>query len=150
LQLRDIEIIVQQQLDNLEVEKKDDETLRDIQKILYQTEVSLLVSSVLFVMFCQRPLLPFAYFISLMATDFCCCCCLPVLNATLHPESRSSANTRCSFFRPVPPFCFLQSCMLVGTSCAIADILSSQDGFEVPEGELAEGNGQLVDEEETF
>jgi RP/EB family microtubule-associated protein len=36
--LRDIEIIVQQQLEALEGEGKDDTTLREIQKILYSTE----------------------------------------------------------------------------------------------------------------
>ncbi|KAI0049387.1 hypothetical protein FA95DRAFT_1538170 [Auriscalpium vulgare] len=36
--LRDIEILVQQQLEVLESEAKDDETLREIQKILYSTE----------------------------------------------------------------------------------------------------------------
>ncbi|KAI0036328.1 calponin homology domain-containing protein [Vararia minispora EC-137] len=36
--LRDIEILVQQQLEPLEAEGKDDETLREIQKILYSTE----------------------------------------------------------------------------------------------------------------
>jgi len=36
--LRDIEILVQQQLEVLESEGKDDVTLRDIQKILYSTE----------------------------------------------------------------------------------------------------------------
>lgn len=41
LQLRDIEILVQQQLEVLEGEGKDDVTLRDIQKILYSTEVGL-------------------------------------------------------------------------------------------------------------
>ena len=40
IQLRDIEILVQQQLETLEGEGKDDVTLRDIQKILYSTEVS--------------------------------------------------------------------------------------------------------------
>ena len=39
MQLRDIEILVQQQLEVLEGEGKDDVTLRDIQKILYSTEV---------------------------------------------------------------------------------------------------------------
>ena len=39
LQLRDIEILVQQQLEVLQAEDKDDVTLRDIQKILYSTEV---------------------------------------------------------------------------------------------------------------
>ncbi|KAG5651459.1 hypothetical protein H0H81_008595 [Sphagnurus paluster] len=37
--LRDIEILVQQQIEVLEGEGKDDQTLRDIQKILYSTEV---------------------------------------------------------------------------------------------------------------
>ncbi|KAI0783494.1 microtubule binding protein [Abortiporus biennis] len=36
--LRDIEILVQQQMEVLEAEGKDDVTLRDIQKILYSTE----------------------------------------------------------------------------------------------------------------
>lgn len=36
--LRDIEILVQQQLEQLEGQGKDDETLREIQKILYSTE----------------------------------------------------------------------------------------------------------------
>ncbi|KAF8148222.1 microtubule binding protein [Crassisporium funariophilum] len=36
--LRDIEIMVQQQLEVLEADGKDDATLRDIQKILYSTE----------------------------------------------------------------------------------------------------------------
>ncbi|KAG5643829.1 hypothetical protein DXG03_009606 [Asterophora parasitica] len=36
--LRDIEILVQQQIEVLEGEGKDDQTLRDIQKILYSTE----------------------------------------------------------------------------------------------------------------
>ncbi|PCH40456.1 hypothetical protein WOLCODRAFT_24114 [Wolfiporia cocos MD-104 SS10] len=36
--LRDIEIIVQQQLEALEAEGKDDPLLRDVQKILYSTE----------------------------------------------------------------------------------------------------------------
>ena len=39
LQLRDIEILVQAQLEPLEAEGKDDETLRAIQQILYSTEV---------------------------------------------------------------------------------------------------------------
>ncbi|KAF8875299.1 calponin homology domain-containing protein [Infundibulicybe gibba] len=38
--LREIEILVQQQLEVLEGESKDDNTLREIQKILYSTEVS--------------------------------------------------------------------------------------------------------------
>lgn len=38
-QLRDIEILVQQQMEVLEADGKDDQTLRDIQKILYSTEV---------------------------------------------------------------------------------------------------------------
>lgn len=38
-QLRDIEILVQQQVEVLEGEGKDDNTLREIQKILYSTEV---------------------------------------------------------------------------------------------------------------
>ncbi|KAG8685346.1 hypothetical protein FRC08_013164 [Ceratobasidium sp. 394] len=36
--LRDIEILVQQQLETLEADGKDDVTLREIQKILYSTE----------------------------------------------------------------------------------------------------------------
>ncbi|RDB15272.1 Protein BIM1 [Hypsizygus marmoreus] len=36
--LRDIEILVQQQVEVLEADGKDDQTLRDIQKILYSTE----------------------------------------------------------------------------------------------------------------
>lgn len=44
MQLRDIEILVQQQVEVLEAEGKDDPLLRDIQKILYSTEVSLLVN----------------------------------------------------------------------------------------------------------
>ncbi|KAF4577476.1 hypothetical protein EYR40_003017 [Pleurotus pulmonarius] len=36
--LRDIEILAQQQLETLEAEGKDDNTLREIQKILYSTE----------------------------------------------------------------------------------------------------------------
>ncbi|KAI0687052.1 calponin homology domain-containing protein [Earliella scabrosa] len=36
--LRDIEIIIQQQLETLEAEGKDDPLLRDVQKILYSTE----------------------------------------------------------------------------------------------------------------
>jgi hypothetical protein len=39
LQLRDIEILAQQQIETLEAVGKDDETLREIQKILYSTEV---------------------------------------------------------------------------------------------------------------
>ena len=39
MQLRDIEILVQQQLEVLQAEDKDDPVLRDIQKILYSTEV---------------------------------------------------------------------------------------------------------------
>ena len=39
LQLRDIEILVQQQLETLQAEEKDDPLLREIQKILYSTEV---------------------------------------------------------------------------------------------------------------
>jgi hypothetical protein len=39
LQLRDIEILAQQQIETLEADGKDDETLREIQKILYSTEV---------------------------------------------------------------------------------------------------------------
>ena len=39
VQLRDIEIIIQQQLETLETEGKDDPLLRDVQKILYSTEV---------------------------------------------------------------------------------------------------------------
>jgi hypothetical protein len=38
-QLRDIEILVQQQIEVLEAAGKDDDTLREIQKILYSTEV---------------------------------------------------------------------------------------------------------------
>lgn len=38
-QLRDIEILAQQQIEVLEADGKDDETLREIQKILYSTEV---------------------------------------------------------------------------------------------------------------
>jgi hypothetical protein len=38
-QLRDIEILTQQQVEVLEADGKDDETLREIQKILYSTEV---------------------------------------------------------------------------------------------------------------
>ena len=38
-QLRDIEILVQGQLETLAQEDKDDPLLRDIQKILYSTEV---------------------------------------------------------------------------------------------------------------
>ena len=38
-QLRDIEILVQQQIEVLEADAKDDKTLREIQKILYSTEV---------------------------------------------------------------------------------------------------------------
>ncbi|KIJ40516.1 hypothetical protein M422DRAFT_256478 [Sphaerobolus stellatus SS14] len=38
--LRDIEILAQTQVEILEAEGKDDETLREIQKILYSTEVS--------------------------------------------------------------------------------------------------------------
>jgi RP/EB family microtubule-associated protein len=38
-QLRDIEILVQQQVEVLEADGKDDFTLREIQKILYSTEV---------------------------------------------------------------------------------------------------------------
>ena len=38
-QLRDIEILVQAQLEVLEGGGTDDETLREIQKILYSTEV---------------------------------------------------------------------------------------------------------------
>lgn len=41
-QLRDIEILVQQQLEVLEGAGSDDETLREIQKILYSTEVGVL------------------------------------------------------------------------------------------------------------
>ncbi|KZP08841.1 hypothetical protein FIBSPDRAFT_760826 [Athelia psychrophila] len=36
--LRDIEILAQQQIETLEADGKDDETLREIQKILYSTE----------------------------------------------------------------------------------------------------------------
>lgn len=39
IQLRDIEILVQQQMETLESQGKDDETLKEIQKILYSTEV---------------------------------------------------------------------------------------------------------------
>ena len=39
-QLRDIEIIIQQQLETLQAEDRDDPILRDVQKILYSTEVS--------------------------------------------------------------------------------------------------------------
>ena len=39
LQLRDIEILAQQQIETLEADGKDDHTLREIQKILYSTEV---------------------------------------------------------------------------------------------------------------
>jgi microtubule-associated protein, RP/EB family len=39
MQLRDIEILAQQQMEALEAEGKDDVTLREIQKILYSTEV---------------------------------------------------------------------------------------------------------------
>lgn len=39
IQLRDIEIIVQQQIEALEADGKDDPLLRDVQKILYSTEV---------------------------------------------------------------------------------------------------------------
>ena len=42
-QLRDIEILVQQQMEVLEAAGKDDETLREIQKILYSTEVCTLI-----------------------------------------------------------------------------------------------------------
>jgi hypothetical protein len=38
-QLRDIEILTQQQMEHLESEGQDDVTLREIQKILYSTEV---------------------------------------------------------------------------------------------------------------
>jgi RP/EB family microtubule-associated protein len=41
-QLRDIEILAQQQIETLEADGKDDETLREIQKILYSTEVFIL------------------------------------------------------------------------------------------------------------
>ena len=37
--LRQIEILVQQQMETLEAEGKDDKTLREIQAILYSTEV---------------------------------------------------------------------------------------------------------------
>ena len=37
--MRDIEILVQQQLETLQAEEKDDPLLREIQKILYSTEV---------------------------------------------------------------------------------------------------------------
>jgi EB1-like C-terminal motif len=46
LQLRDIEILVQQQLEVLEAQGNDDATLRDIQKILYSTEVRILYNLV--------------------------------------------------------------------------------------------------------
>lgn len=39
MQLRDIEIIVQQQMEALQAEDKDDPLLREVQKILYSTEV---------------------------------------------------------------------------------------------------------------
>lgn len=39
-QLRDIEILVQQQAETLEAAGTEDETLKEIQKILYSTEVS--------------------------------------------------------------------------------------------------------------
>ena len=39
LQLRDIEILVQQQAETLEAEGKEDATLKQIQAILYSTEV---------------------------------------------------------------------------------------------------------------
>lgn len=42
-QLRDIEILAQQQIETLEAEGKDDETLREIQKILYSTEVLIFI-----------------------------------------------------------------------------------------------------------
>jgi microtubule-associated protein, RP/EB family len=42
--LRDIEILVQSQLDVLEAEGKEDEVLKEIQKILYSTEVGHLLS----------------------------------------------------------------------------------------------------------
>ena len=38
--LRQIEILVQQQMETLEAEGKEDKTLKDIQAILYSTEVS--------------------------------------------------------------------------------------------------------------
>lgn len=43
-QLRDIEILAQAQLEVLEGAGNDDETLREIQKILYSTEVCLLTA----------------------------------------------------------------------------------------------------------
>ncbi len=45
VQLRDIEILVQQQVEVLEGEGKDDPVLRDIQKILYSTEVRVPLTS---------------------------------------------------------------------------------------------------------
>ena len=42
LQLRDIEILMQQQMEVLQAEGKDDPVLGEIQKILYSTEVSYL------------------------------------------------------------------------------------------------------------
>jgi microtubule-associated protein, RP/EB family len=39
--LRDIEILVQQQMETLEAEGKEDKTLKEIQAILYSTEVSM-------------------------------------------------------------------------------------------------------------
>ena len=39
LKLRDIEILVQQQMEELEKAGKEDEVLKEIQKILYSTEV---------------------------------------------------------------------------------------------------------------
>ncbi|KAJ7111459.1 calponin homology domain-containing protein [Mycena epipterygia] len=45
--LRDIEILVQQKMELLEGAGQDDETLRDIQKILYSTEVCSVLSTVL-------------------------------------------------------------------------------------------------------
>jgi hypothetical protein len=39
VQLRDIEILVQQQTETLESQGKEDDNLKEIQKILYSTEV---------------------------------------------------------------------------------------------------------------
>jgi len=44
LKLRAIEILVQQQMEVLEGESKEDHTLSEIQKILYSTEVRALPS----------------------------------------------------------------------------------------------------------
>ena len=46
--MRDIEILVQGQLEALEAEGKDDPLLRDIQKILYSTEVCIAFLTVCF------------------------------------------------------------------------------------------------------